>query len=450
MKHLLPFVLLAAATVAAQADTAIVVGVNKYPLLGDNATLNGCVTDANNMAAKLKSLGFKVIQLTDGEATRAGILDAIKAAQGQGDHGRFVFYFAGHGSKDLSGRASVLLPNDAGMSSDANTVSAQELADNVRAVRASRGRTIISDSCHSGGLITVARAKSIGYYKPRYFERGNDGAKSLYVANDADKAVYISSNNEICYFTACKITETAGEKSLGGKVQGIFTSSLLSAMERNGNALWQPITTDTVAAVNKESDQTQAPQFSPAFLAYPVFGSYAKNDVNPNPQPKPLNNLEQLFGLNRPNPNVITIELTPNQMSFRRDRDGFHVKFEVKRAGYVALLEQDTTGNVTLWHPSSPARGFTQPSTLHFPQNPDDVFKGDTVGMERLKVLWFARQEDFEAVFKAFEKGGAKDPSGQAPRLTASREGLRKLNVVNNVPVANVHTAEISFSIIDP
>jgi hypothetical protein len=450
MRNIFTFAVLAAATVAAQADTAIVIGVNKYPMLGDRATLNGCVTDANNMATKLKSMGFKVVILTDGEATRAGILNAIKAAQAQGDHGRFTFYFAGHGSKDLSGRASVLLPNDAGMTSDANTISAQELADNIRAVRASRGRTIISDSCHSGGLITVARAKSFGYYKPRFFERSNDGSKSLYVANDADRPVYISSNNEICYFTACKITETAGEKTLGGKVQGIFTASLLAAMDRNGNALWQPIATETVTAVDRESDQTQAPQFSSAFLAFPVFGSYAKNDVNPNPQPKPFNNVEQLFGLNRPNRDIITIDLTPNRMSFVRDRDGFHARFTVKRAGYVALLEQDTTGNVTLWHPSDPSGGFTQPTTLHFPPNPDDVFKGDAVGMERLKVLWFSRREDFEALFKAFEKGGIKDPSGQAPRLTTTREGLRKLNVINNIPVANVYTAEISFSIIDP
>ena len=106
--------------------------------------------------------------LTDAQATRQGILNALTAARtATKPTERFVFYFAGHGTNSP---VNCLLPSDARKDATTGDLTRNDLYDAVRAIPA-RSRTIILDSCFSGGM-----SKSIGKIghknlRPRYAAR---------------------------------------------------------------------------------------------------------------------------------------------------------------------------------------------------------------------------------------------------------------------------------------
>jgi hypothetical protein len=81
---------------------AVCVGIDTYP----TAPLDGCVADAELWAESLRKLDFDVQVLTNQQATRQGILDALGALVEGGEAGDvLVFQFAGHGTQvpDLDG-----------------------------------------------------------------------------------------------------------------------------------------------------------------------------------------------------------------------------------------------------------------------------------------------------------------------------------------------------------
>lgn len=84
---------LAIGTQAARADRALVVGINRYPGYAD-MDLSGPVNDATAMRTVLKKQGFVVTMLTDRQATRQGVLQALQNLRVQMQpHERLVFYF---------------------------------------------------------------------------------------------------------------------------------------------------------------------------------------------------------------------------------------------------------------------------------------------------------------------------------------------------------------------
>ena len=53
----------------AQADRAVVVGINEYPKLAQGSNLEGCVNDAKGIETTLKAQGFEVVSLTNEQAS---------------------------------------------------------------------------------------------------------------------------------------------------------------------------------------------------------------------------------------------------------------------------------------------------------------------------------------------------------------------------------------------
>ena len=63
---------------AVRADQALVIGVNQYTALRPGSNLEGCVNDAKRMKAVFEKYGFTVNLLTDKDATKEGVMNAIK------------------------------------------------------------------------------------------------------------------------------------------------------------------------------------------------------------------------------------------------------------------------------------------------------------------------------------------------------------------------------------
>ena len=84
-------------------NRALCVGINQFSNLPMASWLNGCVNDANDMAAMLRKRGFaprSVTVLTDDQATKANVMAAltklVETAK-EGDH--IVFSFSSHGTQ---------------------------------------------------------------------------------------------------------------------------------------------------------------------------------------------------------------------------------------------------------------------------------------------------------------------------------------------------------------
>lgn len=134
---------------------ALCIGINDYP--GTGSDLSGCVNDAKDWSAELKSRGFEVTQLLDKKATHAAMTKAIGGLVSGGKKGdTLVITYSGHGTwvpdssgDEADGRDEGLCPYDIG------TVGPL-LDDDIRVLfdkRAAGARVVlISDSCHSGSV----------------------------------------------------------------------------------------------------------------------------------------------------------------------------------------------------------------------------------------------------------------------------------------------------------
>src|SRR5512147_885709 len=95
------------------ARKALLVGINDYaPIGAGGPDLRGCVNDVRDMAHTLNVLGIvpaapgSMRLLTDGRATRKGIMDGLRwLLTGAKRNDTLVFYYSGHGSQlaDISG-----------------------------------------------------------------------------------------------------------------------------------------------------------------------------------------------------------------------------------------------------------------------------------------------------------------------------------------------------------
>ncbi len=183
------------ADAAAGAQRALLVGIDRYrPEAGAVAVtrgrakasaswvdLRGAVNDAEALRAILQGrFGFpseSVRVLTDGEATRDGILNAIREhlieASGPGDVN--LFYFAGHGSQ-LRNAASTEadLLDETIVPADANRGAADIRDKELRSLFndvLDRGAelVVILDSCHSGSATRSFHAvEDVRTLPPRY------------------------------------------------------------------------------------------------------------------------------------------------------------------------------------------------------------------------------------------------------------------------------------------
>ncbi|HEV8331585.1 MAG TPA: caspase family protein [Steroidobacteraceae bacterium] len=162
---------------ATEARRAVVIGIDKYALPGGQAVprgdppsplrwlnLKGAVNDANRtrdlLVARYGFARSDIVMLTDAQATRAAILQAIDrqliAPAKSGD--LVFFYFAGHGSRvrnSLSHESDKLdesiVPADA--ASGTRDIRDKELRDAFNKVL-DKGATLVAifDSCHSGSI----------------------------------------------------------------------------------------------------------------------------------------------------------------------------------------------------------------------------------------------------------------------------------------------------------
>jgi hypothetical protein len=145
---------------------ALLVGINQYPNLEPRYQLSGCVNDGSLMADILRNhFGFpeaNLTVLTDAEATRDGILNALDTLVTETYAGDIIaIYYSGHGSQrtDLEGDEpdgldETIVPYDSGRHDHPN----RDITDDEIYLRLlglaekTPHVTLIFDCCHSGTI----------------------------------------------------------------------------------------------------------------------------------------------------------------------------------------------------------------------------------------------------------------------------------------------------------
>ena len=222
---------------------AFLVGINEYQS-SEIKDLNGCENDVN-LIEKILGDDFEVCSLINAAANRDNIISTFQSHLGQATKDDLAFfYFSGHGSEEHSpeefiqyqsdNKHEAIVCNDSYTIKDGKTIYGladketryliNELTDKGVEV------VVIYDCCHSGSGVrdfstgTLRETKvGIKNLEERRKEDFLDGTLTT-LTKEPSNALFIS---------ACKPRMKAKERDIiGGKIQGVFTYSLLKAIEK--------------------------------------------------------------------------------------------------------------------------------------------------------------------------------------------------------------------------
>ncbi|HEU5180043.1 MAG TPA: caspase family protein [Candidatus Polarisedimenticolia bacterium] len=219
---------------------ALCVGINNYP--GTANDLSGCVNDAKDWAAALKTRGYDITMLLDDKATRANMVSELtKLVTGGAKGDSLVFTYSGHGSwipdddgDDADGRDEMLCPYDI---SQNHYLLDDDLAD-IFAKKADGVRLhFISDSCHSG---TVSRFAPLGpefanqpkarFLPPETFLKSKDeihAARRVALIGHSTRQKYPA-----LLAAACQDVQFSYDANFGGRPNGAFTYWALKELDK--------------------------------------------------------------------------------------------------------------------------------------------------------------------------------------------------------------------------
>ena len=330
---------------AARADQAIVIGINHYQDPRPHV-LKGPQNDAADMAAFCRSHGYTLTDshlLLGEKATKAAIMAALKDLEGSVKEGeKVLFFFAGHGgNRNPSGKPDCfLLPWDYADGRADATVGVDELYASMKRLKTKANRTVILDSCFSGGMARDLEFTSRGFSPfgsrsvvPVPPEEGQTHVGVPKPAADGSK-----DPDKICYLTAAKATEQALETEIDGKDHGLFTHALIPELSKEQ-------TCETTAAnvrtaiqkliESKKSSRKQTPDVTKEYRdLLALKGSPALDTPPPPPPPKAV---WDLVAKERPDAKKLSISVEPNRAN---TLIGQTVRLSVKvgAPGYLVVL----------------------------------------------------------------------------------------------------------------
>lgn len=228
------------------AKTALCIGINDYP--GTNNDLSGCVNDANDWASLLSSKGFTVKKLTNKNATRVGILNAMKNIIDNAKKGDIVlFTYSGHGTYVLDengdepdGTDECFCPYDIDTK---GPITDDELFELFNSKEKGVKLVLISDSCHSGTVARFApittpgstKGKNVFRRKVRFLPPATFLSRNQINKLGIRRSVRSSSppgRYGALLMAGCQDTEYSYDAAFQGRPNGAFTFVALSTLKK--------------------------------------------------------------------------------------------------------------------------------------------------------------------------------------------------------------------------
>lgn len=257
------------------AKRALCVGINDYPYTEED-DLRGCINDAQAWSALLRDhydfAQSDIKLLTDKDATKKGVLTALKKLLSSGKKGDvLVFTNASHGTNERDtgndepdGFDEALCPYDV----DSNLILDDDLRELIGGLKAGARLYMISDSCHSGSVtraIAGRNSRTAKYRRSRYLSpeaRGKEG-----VPNPATRAIQrrrklVESEESMVelLLSGCNARQSSYDDMFGTSFHGAMSYyALESIKERKYKLSWTQLH-ESVCSKLDENAFDQAPQ----------------------------------------------------------------------------------------------------------------------------------------------------------------------------------------------
>lgn len=260
---------------------ALCIGINNYP--GSGNDLNGCVNDANDWLARLKSFGFETKLLLDAQATKSTIISEFDALITQAKAGDVVVLtYSGHGTsiKDSNGDEpdgydEALYVYDGAMLDDQLRTILQKTKAGVHVV-------VIPDSCFSGTVTRVATLSAD--LRKRYIKTDTipAGAKMIKGFLSEEEMVEI-------LISGCSDREYSYDAYINGRYNGAFTANALKVMKTGQT--YQEFYSE-LRKILPSGEFPQTPQLEGSIkmkenVMFAPDGSIPAPDPGPTPAPDP-------------------------------------------------------------------------------------------------------------------------------------------------------------------
>ena len=407
------------------ADQAVVVGIQEYSPLAAASTLKGCDNDATSIAAALKKDGFTITLLLDSKATRGGIFGEFKKLESSCKPSeRFVFYYAGHGRK---APRYALMPSDATYAG--NDISTKELNEAILKIPA-RSRTVILDSCFSGGMAAGEMSRGLGdEFSGRFFDADSERSVKFGVAPDKasqkDTPATLDANTGICYYTAAMSSEQALEATMpDGTRHGLFTFALLNNLDQG--KLWGEIhggVKKTIGQRLENSGRTQNPMISTQFIGDEALDNAPK----PGMTLPPVKTLLDVWNDDNPNPANIKLQLAPDRDVLEAGRL-LHLDVQIGQDGYLVIFGQ-VADHFYQFYPKGSTAVAVKKGTLPFPDDPQSKLYFDEFGSDHVKAMLFPDAAAAQSVLDAMQASQGKSKDLILARAIASPAFTSRLSV---------------------
>ena len=234
---------------------ALLIGIDRYPKFAPRGQLTGCVNDVEVMRQVLTgSFHFpesQVALLTDEQATREGILGAMKdLAQRTGPEDVVVVHYSGHGSQmtdvegdEPDGLDETIVPHDSGRAPHENRdIKDDEIYLWLKDLTAKTSNvTLIFDCCHSGTIVRDDFGGAVRRVEPDL--RPPDqlppspipvaAHRSLDGGRDVGPGGWLPLGEKYVLLSGCRREETACEiMERGGNHHGALTFFLLQELRK--------------------------------------------------------------------------------------------------------------------------------------------------------------------------------------------------------------------------
>ena len=233
------------------AKRALCVGINQFAHLPMASWLNGCVNDANDMAAMLRKRGFasrSVTVLTDAQATKANIMGALTTLVTTAKEGdTIVFSFSSHGTQvpdtdgdEPDGADEAFACHDMAQKGDQWDTDTVIVDDELRLLFGKLPKGVVMeaylDTCHSG---TGLKAEDLlSGRRPRFVPPPTmKGLRSIDAAatksTTAELVKSIPAGGRPVLFGGCPSDQTSADATFDGRSSGAFTYFFLKALAAN-------------------------------------------------------------------------------------------------------------------------------------------------------------------------------------------------------------------------
>lgn len=208
------------------------IGIDEYRSAPD---LSGCMNDALAWQELLRSRHFLTEVLQPSFANRPTIIQKIGRLIELAKEGSYcVVTYSGHGTHTFDSRNADEYYDEAWVLGDGSLVIDDDLRQMLDTLRVIDRMVIISDSCHSGGMVRSLSQTRLYPATP-----------SLPTQSQSYRDTLSSTQNEL-FITACGENELAQETTIDGVTQGVLSRYLINLIRNNPSYTWEQLITAVI------------------------------------------------------------------------------------------------------------------------------------------------------------------------------------------------------------